>query len=1348
MSGKKYLINKNYHKHNYFDAFKYFVPSYVYQDDRDHTPKADDLADVIVNSNIVLANGISNVIDVSSINDTVSENLDNISGIGPYFVKQNKLTDITTKDFEVKILNALGKSFSDYETFESFSSYITDSLLPTINLNNPASFSSTDTSNSHNYLISNISWLYFLNTTGTHYDSSSYVADLIVNKLFKGKKVTTADGIKGLMEYVWKNELTSYYPSTYFASGVRADLSGTQQLDKLKTWIDVLYSPLFADESDFRVRDKLEIFVDNGITSTRKVEDGPFARFMRALSFLAYDIDNLSERITTNYDLEDCPDDYLPLLAKLIGWDLFGVDPDKWRLQLRNATQIYKSVGTKKSIQFALNTIFPKDQFPIQNSLVELWESYVPYLIYYALATESSYFKDFTTWTPQLAFDMSVSGYSISSMDDNLQRATDRIIEETYIKFPERFNIPNLENGFYYRGNTHSIPPYEEYPYYVNVELTKEMIDFISDRLACFGVRNQFAIDVSGYLTEYGLDSNDEPRDGSWLLFTSGYNDPPNYSRMILESNSNLIDYLSLWSGKSSHFKLAVDASAYDFTKRGLITVDTGDAVSVASEMIRKFAPAHSIPLVSLQVSGDYDTALLDDPNFLPLVMFNLEEAEVAANDNYWLSGLSVNSYMRDVRTDGTPLSRDDSKSSVSKRISTTAMRAGGTATVAGTIERRSLRRRNLQNIMPFHGFYDRTGFNMPTTFEMDATLSGLPLGLVPSSTTFTPVSSYINLPPVWKQCETLSSKNTYNGYDVSNTMAARGRAFYTSSVTNDRGKLSDIYAAMHRIQERFKIDKYQAENGKAFVEREVARLRALNVSEEELKQLESYIEQLVLCPGWHWTNGANEKSNNGVEGYSFPSNVNDYYNFEFGRDLHNLYRIYVEQFDQHRLTPAELEFDGPNILSHTFGPLLFNHDFDLLGGTTDISNIITSSIGDVKELKTGVSPFVTPIAFAASAATDMYVENPELVYSSLVSGVDLIHTSAVDDGSVFSVFRVDSSARKEGDDPYMFDRTFILTKAGLDSTPRVRMDISKWDTSVNKSLDRNFLLPEHDYQLNLKALVADDTGRDLGGRTVGIWVHTKPEDGQMWSFVPSSNPHTPGGEWLHSKPTGDWVQHSAIPTRDGLIKEYSHLYTIPIETKLAVEPESPFKCLDVVAGEIKSPVTKLREKDFKSLELKFNTRNRTLLESVQYSLNVGNLHRKNQEYVVEIFLIPGQDRSDQFLLFDEVNIKDLTMKKMSERYILGPKVNPLVELTPQSYKGIEYRSELSKEDLLAVFKYFNVLAGKDRDTSLSSRDKVKTEAIMGNDGGSKLTYRYLTEMFAKVNYSTTNTLDILPIDV
>jgi len=1318
MSGKSYLRNRNYHKYNYFDAFKYIVPGYMYEDDIDHTPKGDDLVDVIINSNINLANNFSSVIYVSAIDDTASENLDNVSGIAPFFVKQNKITDITTQEFEDNILYPLGKSFSDYETVESFSSYVDEDLLPAIKLNNPSGFSSTDTSNSHNYLINNLSWLYFLNTSGSTYDPSSYVSDVIVNKLYKGEDISTADGIKGLMEYVWKDGLTQYYPSAYFASGSRSDLSGTQQLDNLKTWIDIIYSPLFSDNSDFRVRDKFDTFLDSSITTTRKIEDGPFARFLKALSFLAYDIDDLSEQLTTIYDLEDCPDEYLPLLAKLIGWDLFGTDPMRWRLQLRNAVQIYKAVGTKKSIQFAVNTIFPKDRFPIQSSIVELWESYVPYLIFYALATESKYFEDFTTWTPALALSMNVKGYSASSMEDNLRRATDRIIYETYQQFSGSFNIPNIEDGFEYRGEIHELPPFEEYPYYVNVELNKKMIDFIADRLVCFGVRDKFAVDVSGYMTEYGLDSNDEPRDGSWLLFTSGYNEPSNFDEMITQSNSKKVDYLSMWSGKSSHFKLAVNASAYDFTRQGLITPDTGNAVEIAAQMTRKFAPAHSIPLISLQISDTDGVLPADDPYYLPLIMFNFVESEVAANDNYFMSGLNINSYKRDVNTGGTILTRDDTKTNVATRLSG--------ATYLGNIPRRSVRRRSYQNVMPFNGYYDRTGFNMPVPFENDDSLSGLPLGYIPTKGTYVPVSSHVNLPDVWDQCEDLGSKNSYNNYAVSDTMPARGKAFYLSSVFNDRGKLPEVYAAMHRIMERDHLAQYYHDHGPTNIEREIKRIEGTTLTLELLLQLLDLRDQLNLLPEWTWIGGANSYKNSNVSGYTFPQTADDYYNFEFGRDLQKLHRIYVEDYQQHQLSPKHITLDGPNIVSHAFGPLLYNHDFDLLFENNLISSIITSSLNSVKELKAGISPFTTASSYVASGPNDMYLEQTELVFSSLVKGVELIHTSANDfddpDDSSLSVFKISRDKKKPEDDPYMYNRTFIMIKGNRKNLPRVRMDISKWDVGSEYPLNTNFLLPDCEYEINLNALIGDKTGRKLGGRSVGIWIHTKPEDSKMWSYTPD----------------GKWVQHTALPTRSDTIQKYSHIFNYPSVTKNLT---NNFQCLDVVAGEVPLPVTKYAKDDFLNFNVRFNTNNLKLIEPVDYKVNIGDLHRTNQEYVVELFLVPSPRNIDSFLVFDEVVMQNLTLKRMTERYVAGTRTYPLVWFKAQNYKDAEVRTELSKQDLVDIFLYYNQLTRND-----ASRDESLTSAIMGTNGGSRLTYRYKLDWFAPTLIS--NTLDGVTIDV
>jgi hypothetical protein len=775
MSGKTYLRNPNFFKRNYFEALKYILPGYLYEDDVSGTPKAEDPIDVIINSHIDVADNFSSILNVSAVQNSTYSSINTFSGIAPYFVKQNNLTKITTQSFEDNILTYFSRKFKDFPSQSEFSTFVENTLLPGITLNEPDTVKFLkvgEASAIHNYLISNLSWLYFLNTSGPSYDPSAYVKDLLVSSLYVGTPINLNDGINGLSEYLWKNASGDYYPSASFASGTRSDLSGTQQLDKLKTWNDVIYSPLFADGSDFRVRDKFDIYLQNNLKSANKVESGPFARLIRALSFFAFDINNQTEEISTLYDLDDCPDDYLPLIAQLIGWDLFGNNPERWRLQLRNAVSIYKTIGTKKSIQNTINTVFPKNSFPIEGRVTELWESYVPYLIYYALATESPYFKNFQTWTPEDATRMDIEKYSSSSMDDNIRLAVDKIILDVVRQFPERFRInawiEEFESVFNYRGRDYSIPPFEEYPYYVNTEMNADMVAFIADRLACFGVRETFALDVSSYITSNALTGDDEPRLGSWLIFTSGYNSPPNLDNLIRNLNDNRFDYASLWSGKSSHFKLVLNASEFDFTKDRLDSIDSGDAVSFVSKAVAKSSPAHAIPLISLEVSGDAD--VLDfDPDLLPIVYFPREEIDVAAGNNTFASGIFLNTYKRGINPSGNVIGRSATQSLASKELIDVSS--------IGSVPRNTSRRRNYAKIMPFEGYYDRTGFNMPVPKQNYPTENEqfIPLGLNLSSCEYTPVVDHVNLSGVWAQCENLFSNNVYNGVAVSSTYPVRG---------------------------------------------------------------------------------------------------------------------------------------------------------------------------------------------------------------------------------------------------------------------------------------------------------------------------------------------------------------------------------------------------------------------------------------------------------------------------------------------------------------------------------------------------------------------------------------------
>ena len=299
-SGKNYLTTQKYFKPNYYEAIKYIIPNYLTEDDIDNFGQDVDLRDQVLNSNISLADNLHTIIEVSSIEGTFFSSIDTLSGIAPYFVKQNNLTNITTRKFEDKILAPLGKSILEYDTSAQFSNYISGTLLPSIHLNDPtATFvDGHSPSDTHNYLIQNLSWLYFLNTSGPNefFDPSTLVTEKIVSNIFEGKPVETVDGIKMLCEFIWRDKHTDYYPSVFQAS-TTTFTSGTQQLENLKTWIDVIYSPLHADRADFTVRDRFNLYISNSVTTENKIPNGPFTKFLRALSFFAQDINDTSERI-------------------------------------------------------------------------------------------------------------------------------------------------------------------------------------------------------------------------------------------------------------------------------------------------------------------------------------------------------------------------------------------------------------------------------------------------------------------------------------------------------------------------------------------------------------------------------------------------------------------------------------------------------------------------------------------------------------------------------------------------------------------------------------------------------------------------------------------------------------------------------------------------------------------------------------------------------------------------------------------------------------------------------------------------------------------------------------------
>ena len=482
MGDNKYTPNpRSYYKTNFVNLVELITPE-VYRT-KDIALSGTEINPVsqVINSHLQVASKISDVISLSGVANTQTSSLGNISGISQYFVKQNKLTNINTFLFESKILLPLGSSISDFDTSSEFNSFLSGTLLPMLvpaSTSRPAGniatnivtlsalTSNVEPSSVHNYLTDNLGWFYFLNTSadgGLDFSPSSYVLSSL-NSLYIGKTLETVDGIKGLTEYLWRNNETcsfgSYLPIDFVSGTADGDTqssagvlptytSGIQKLDALQTLMDVVYSPLYIDEQDYTVKESFDNYIDASLLLSNRISKGPYRKFTTLLGYEFADLTNEIENIGLIYDIENVRGEHLQYIADLIGFKLRGNSSSKWRQQLRLALDLYKKSGTLAAIQAAVNALIVDSVFDVSGQVQDLWESYLPQLIWYSLGTESPLFQNLNTWTPGLAGTAGIRHYSPSSLEENLKIVTDDILLTLYKAFP---------NNFIFKGETFAPP--------------------------------------------------------------------------------------------------------------------------------------------------------------------------------------------------------------------------------------------------------------------------------------------------------------------------------------------------------------------------------------------------------------------------------------------------------------------------------------------------------------------------------------------------------------------------------------------------------------------------------------------------------------------------------------------------------------------------------------------------------------------------------------------------------------------------------------------------------------------------------------------------------------------------
>ncbi len=290
--------DQKYFKRNYVEVLEILTPDFYLDEDINTFGKQVSPIDELINSHIRIASSFNTIFNISG--TTGGLPLRALSGIASYFIKQNDILKLDAFDFERLVLSPLGKKLKDFTTSGEFRSYVVSSLLPNIRLNNPNYlFGQTTKADAHDYLIENLSWLYFLNLSGPaglSYQPSAYVANLMVEKLYYGDTIYLNDGIKGLENYIFRNtgvcSLFQTFIPTNFTARTGQYTSGTQQLEKLETLIDVVYSPLKTDARDYRVQDAFDDYLSVGTYLETLESSGVFHRLLKAISFGMFDIND------------------------------------------------------------------------------------------------------------------------------------------------------------------------------------------------------------------------------------------------------------------------------------------------------------------------------------------------------------------------------------------------------------------------------------------------------------------------------------------------------------------------------------------------------------------------------------------------------------------------------------------------------------------------------------------------------------------------------------------------------------------------------------------------------------------------------------------------------------------------------------------------------------------------------------------------------------------------------------------------------------------------------------------------------------------------------------------------
>jgi hypothetical protein len=470
-----------------------------------------------------------------------------------------------------------------------------------------------------------------------------------------------------------------------------------------------------------------------------------------------------------------------------------------------------------------------------------------------------------------------------------------------------------------------------------------------------------------------------------------------------------------------------------------------------------------------------------------------------------------------------------------------------------------------------------------------------------------------------------------------------------------------------------------------------------------------------------YWKDSITSLANSSIaDGYVINSFA-DYENFKFGSGLQRTHRDYCKYFAKHPLGLNEVTKTGGNIIAQVFGKGLFNCDFDIAGSA--VGNMIAPTVNSASAINitnvwnvdgngsfSAYTPEETVIPLSGSWV-EGNVFNADWRNPAILSGIEFCDISGAPAANQFTIFKLDPSTAVKGMDNPLISNTVIKCKS-VGALPRIRFDLSAYGDR------RNYFIKDHKFKLNIKALVAEENSPILGGGQLGVWIHTQPVDGILWTWTPKQ-------KWE----VIDQSKISIPVVKDTLSHRYkfeTNIPTVDAEFCLGNYSESNIEINNKTLKNIK-------DEYFENFEIEFDTRNFTINNNFEY-LDIIPIDNKDYKitqqvnmddtnYIVEVFFVPNNN-PDKYLLLDSIELQDLTQR---EDAAIGTGHGIETSGIPHRPFVKEDKLYLDKDQLLNTLKFYNGLIGQGTGvyaTNLASRDATITSGTLELSGGSRLNYR------------------------